>query len=142
WPLKIAVHTLFLRFFRFLQLLARNRLSAENYRDGWLVVDCRLVREGVFKRVVFLLQHQRALGCLSCLSLREARHDAHDGYDQNQTEFLGHTECSMLGVGCCSNADMSPENRESTKHVCLSTLNHELSTPFRRPFHARQFLWQ
>jgi hypothetical protein len=48
----------------------------------------------------------------------------------------------MLGVGCCSKADMSSENREGTKYVCLSALNHELSTPFRRPFLARQFLWQ
>src|SRR5262249_47697088 len=44
WPVEIAVATFLFRLLRFLQLLVRNRLAAENHRDRLLVVDCRLVR--------------------------------------------------------------------------------------------------
>jgi hypothetical protein len=99
-PFEIGIVTSLFRFSRFLQVLARNRLAAEDHCDRWLVVDCRLVRESVLQRIGLLLQHQRSLGRLGGSFLRKERDRAHSAYDCNQThEFFRHTKCSYdLGL--------------------------------------------
>src|SRR5438094_9138424 len=52
WPLKISEAAVFFLFDRLLELFAGNRLTAQNHRDQFLLIDRGLIAQCVRQRIV------------------------------------------------------------------------------------------
>ena len=92
WSTEIRVPTLLVVLSRFLDLLATNRLPAQDHGDRLLVIDRRFKSYRLRQLVSLLVDHEIRFGRLL---LRNERSDAAEGYRCNcNNEFVRHSSPS------------------------------------------------